>query len=126
MTTPRFKDLSLSFAAHPMTGDLVTVTNSAAVTQSLKNIILTRVGELGFSPMGSNVEDYLFSQMTPEVAREISDSLLVTILAYEPRVIVNSIVPVADVANYAISLTINYQIRTINEPVSFTIFLKRA
>ena len=38
---PVFKDIPLSFTAHPVTGNVKALTNRDAVKQSVKNIVLT-------------------------------------------------------------------------------------
>ena len=45
-----FKDLSVTFKKHPVTDDLVTVKDKAAIVQSIQSLILTRKGERPFQP----------------------------------------------------------------------------
>ena len=63
-----FKDLSITFKKHPVTDDLVTVKDKAAVAQSIKGLLLTRRGERPFQPdIGSNIRKALFEPMTSAV-----------------------------------------------------------
>jgi phage baseplate assembly protein W len=122
----RYKDFSLSFKPHPLTGDVVRVYDKDAVNQSLKNIILTERGEIPFSDRGSNIKSKLFELMTPETSREIKEDILSAILAYEPRVIVDDVIITELPQENSISVSIVYRIRTLDELITFTIFLKRA
>ena len=59
-----FKDLSVTFKKHPVTDDLVTVKDKAAVAQSIKGLLLTRRGERPFQPdLGSGLQDLLFEPL---------------------------------------------------------------
>ena len=47
---PIFKDIPLSFNAHPVTGLIKALTNREAVKQSVKNIVLTNHYERPYNP----------------------------------------------------------------------------
>ena len=52
-----FKDLAISFNANPSTDDFGAVKNERAITQSVRNLILTIFGERPFQPsIGSRVK----------------------------------------------------------------------
>ena len=56
-----FVDISLSFEPNPITGDLTVLKNERAISNSIKNIVLTVPSEVPFNhDMGSQVNDYLF------------------------------------------------------------------
>lgn len=56
-----FSDLKISFKAHPVTGDLYLVKGKDAITQSIKNLVLTNKFEVLFNPdCFSNVTYTLF------------------------------------------------------------------
>lgn len=122
----RYKDLALSFKAHPLTGDLMVAVDAAAVTQSIRNIILTAVGESPFSDFGSTIQNRLFDLFSPENKRNIEEELTLLILKHEPRVIVKNVTVTESKENYSIQASITYQIKTIDEDVTFTVFLRRA
>ena len=61
---PVFKDIPLSFTAHPVTGNVKALTNRDAVKQSVKNIVLTNFYERPYSPnLGGNILSQLFENM---------------------------------------------------------------
>jgi len=75
-----FSDFLTSFDKHPISDDTARVTNENAVSQSIKNLVLTNYGErLYNSEIGSNVYKSLFepySQFTADdIIRHISDTI---------------------------------------------------
>ena len=61
-----FRDVSLDFAAHPITKDLTILRNERAINQAMKNLILIVRGEVPFQhDIGSNVRDQLFEIVDP-------------------------------------------------------------
>ena len=61
-----FKDLAISFNANPSTDDFGAVKNERAITQSVRNLILTIFGERPFQPsIGSRVKGLLFEPWDP-------------------------------------------------------------
>ena len=64
-----FKDINLSLAKHPITGDIATLTNIEAVKRSVRNLINTNFYERPFHPeIGSNVRSILFEPVSPVTA----------------------------------------------------------
>lgn len=56
-----FKDISFNFSKNPVTNDVVVLKNEEAIKQSVKNLILTKIGERLFNPLiGTNTTSYLF------------------------------------------------------------------
>ena len=59
-----FKDLSVTFKKHPVTDDLVTVKDKAAIVQSITALLLTKKGERPFQPnLGCNIQNVLFEPL---------------------------------------------------------------
>lgn len=48
-TFQTFKDLNITFKPHPVTGDLTTVKDEAAIKQAIINLLLTNRGERLFA-----------------------------------------------------------------------------
>ena len=56
-----FKDISLSFKRHPVTNDILALTNEDAIKRSVRNLVETINEERFFNPLiGSQVKDSLF------------------------------------------------------------------
>ena len=91
-TFQTFKDLSVTFKKHPVTDDVITVKDKAAITQSIKNLLLTRKGERLFQPqLGSNLQKSLFEPLDYGTAGMIKSQVKEAIKRWEPRVIVEDV-----------------------------------
>lgn len=82
-----FSDLPLNFIANPITADISTLKNEAAVKRSLLNLLKTPRGSRPFRPdYGTRLYDYLFNQADTSTEYEINDVLGKEIQRFEPRV----------------------------------------
>jgi hypothetical protein len=82
-----FKDISLSFQPHPVTGDLPVLKNERAIMRSVRNIVETIPGEKFFNPdFGSDVRSQLFELVDFGPAENVRIQIVESISAYEPRV----------------------------------------
>ena len=87
MASRTFKDINLSFKRHPVTNDVLTVSDEDAIKRSVKNIIFTILGEKPFSPeFGSIVNESLFELNTNLGEVRVSDEIKQSLLNYEPRI----------------------------------------
>ena len=82
-----FKDINLSFKRHPVTNDVLTVSDEDAIKRSVKNIIFTILGEKPFEPeFGSVINDSLFELITSLNEMKVSDEIKQSLLNFEPRI----------------------------------------
>ena len=82
-----FKDISLSFDAHPVTKDITILKNESAIIRSIRNLVETTPNERFFSPeLGSNVHSSLFEFVDIGTASVVRDQIKNIIENYEPRV----------------------------------------
>ena len=87
MASRAFKDINLSFKRHPVTNDVITVSDEDAIKRSVKNIIFTILGEKPFEPnFGSVISQSLFDLNTNLNEIRISDEIKQSLLNYEPRI----------------------------------------
>ena len=87
MASRAFKDINLSFKRHPVTNDVVTISNEDAIKRSVKNIIFTILGEKPFEPdFGSVINNALFDLSTNLSEIRISDEIKASLDNYEPRI----------------------------------------
>ena len=87
MASKAFKDINLSFKRHPVTNDVITVSDEDAIKRSVKNIIFTILGEKPFEPnFGSVISQSLFDLNTNLNEIRISDEIQQSLLNYEPRI----------------------------------------
>ena len=122
-----FKDLSVTFKKHPVTDDLVTVKDKAAVAQSIKGLLLTRRGERPFQPnLGSGLQDLLFEPLDYGSAAMIKQEIQSCINKYEPRVRVQRIYCNVDFDNNGYNVEMQYKIVGRDDrPVAVDFFLER-
>ena len=120
-----FKDLSLDFTPHPVTGDVRPIINETAIKRSLMNLIKTKKGTRPFNPQyGCDISDYLFSYEPGFTEYNLKKEIIEAIGKNEPRVSVDQV----DITfeENGISLNISYIIRNINRAGSISTSLTRA
>ena len=87
MASRAFKDINLSFKRHPVTNDVLTVSDEDAIKRSVKNIVFTILGEKPFQPnFGSVINNSLFELNTSLNEIRVSDEIKQSLLNYEPRI----------------------------------------
>ena len=121
-----YSDFDLSFTPHPMTGDLIIRKDAKAVIQSIRNILMTRIGELGFEEnFGSNMPTVLFDLIDPNLQYTLEDRIKWAINTYEPRADIDFVEVVVDRENNMISANIQFYILNQEQPVEVTLSLGR-
>ena len=117
MASRAFKDINLSFKRHPVTNDVLTVSDEDAIKRSVKNIIFTILGEKPFEPnFGSVISQSLFDLNTNLNEIRISDEIKQSLLNYEPRI--DNIVVTASIYpdSNELNCTVQYDIVGIPAP----------
>ena len=120
-----FKDLSLDFTPHPVTGDVRPIINETAIKRSLMNLIKTKKGTRPFNPQyGCDISDYLFSYEPGFTEYNLKKEIIEAIGKNEPRVSVDQV----DISfeENGIDLNISYIIKNINRAGSISTSLTRA
>jgi phage baseplate assembly protein W len=121
-----YRDLNITFAAHPVTKRLSTLTNADAIKRAVRNLILTNTYERPYNPLfGGNVTAYLFELFTPSLRTELVRRIKETIRAFEPRAkIINVTVTTDEDQN---SLFVQIVFRPVNStaPVQLNLSLER-
>ena len=83
----RFKDISLSFKRHPVTNDILALTNEDAIKRSVRNLVETINEERFFnSLLGSRVRESLFEIPDNTIRATLKAQIENSILNFEPRV----------------------------------------
>ena len=110
-TFQTFKDLSVTFKKHPITDDLITVKDKAAIVQSIQNLLLTRKGERLFQPqLGSDLQRSLFEPLDYGTAGNIRSQVKEVLKRWEPRVIVEAVLCEPDMNNNGYEVEVSYKI----------------
>ena len=82
-----FKDISLSFKRHPVTNDILALTNEDAIKRSVRNLVETVNEERFFNPLiGSHVRESLFNLADNGLRATLKAQIRITIENFEPRV----------------------------------------
>ena len=81
-----FKDITLNFKPHPVTGDLMVLNNERAISRSVRNLVQTGVKERFYADIGSDVNDSLFGFVDSATGSVIAQQITDIINLYEPRV----------------------------------------
>lgn len=122
----RYSDLDLDFKPHPVTGDIMMVTNETAVKRAVKNLVMTSFYERPFHPeIGSSLSRLLFEPMSNATSYEMRAAIIDVIDNYEPRakVLAVNVTMLPDQNEY--QLSINFQVLGYTEPTLLTLFVER-
>ena len=123
---PIFKDIPLSFNAHPVTGLIKALTNREAVKQSVKNIVLTNHYERPYNPfLGGDVLSKLFEPMTPITEYEVTTNIKQALENFEPRADVLEVVVDAKEDLNVLEVSITFNIINEIDPVTVNVLLER-
>ena len=117
MASRAFKDINLSFKRHPVTNDVLTVSNEDAIKRSVKNIVFTILGEKPFLPLfGSVINQSLFDLNTNLSEIRISDEIKQSLLNYEPRIDNTEVTVSVYPDSNELNCTIQYDIVGLSAP----------
>lgn len=121
-----YSDFTTDFTTHPVTNQLLKITDEQAIRRSLRNIILTMPTERLFNPsFGCSIYRMLFEPITEQTSEAIKNELLTTVGNFEPRVKIISVEAIPDYGNDLYRINITYVIVNMKEPSSITITLNR-
>ena len=110
-----YKDINLSFAKHPVTGDIAFLSDVESVKRSIRNLVNTNFYEKPFHPeIGSNIRSILFEPVTPIVADVLERNVKDVIDNFEPRAELISITANAQIDNNRYDVTIKFYL--VNSP----------
>jgi len=88
-----FKDISLSFKRHPVTNDILALTNEDAIKRSVRNLVETVNEERFFNSLiGSHVKESLFEIPDNNLRATLKSQIENSILNFEPRVKLTNVI----------------------------------
>jgi phage baseplate assembly protein W len=121
-----FKDISMSFAAHPITADVVSVSDENAVKLAVRNLILTKNYERPFHPeIGCQINSLLFENFTPITKFIMEQTIRDVIDKFEPRARITR-VDVSDLPDEnSVNVTVEFTLNNIERPITVTTILTR-
>ena len=111
MADIKYSDFSLSFIAHPNSGDINTIKNEDSVKQAVINLILTGYNERRFYPnKGCGIYFLLFEQMSFQASQAIEEYIRAVLNNWEPRVNVLQVACTPDYNHNGYNVTIQYEL----------------
>lgn len=124
-TTNFYKDLSLDFTPHPVSGDVRPIVDDLAIRRSIMNLIRTPRGSRPFRPeYGCTISSFLFANEDVFTKNNIKDSVKDALSKFEPRINVIDVEPTFE--DNGVSLQIRYRIKNTNMVTNITTTVKRA
>jgi len=119
-----FKDISLSFAKHPVTNDVLIIRNEDAIKKSVTNLVRTTLGERYFNPLiGTSVTKNLFEMVDEEISIIMREEILSVLRNFEPRIVLKDIRTTALPDDNQINVEIEYDIVGLGFPTQNIEFL---
>jgi phage baseplate assembly protein W len=118
-----FYDIDFSFSLNA-NGDIKLVEDNSAILQSMKNIILTPIGQKSGSGdintiFGVGTKQYIFAPLTLFTARSLGESILRNLTMFEPRISINDIQVDIDEQKRLFEINIFYVIEKTDEEFSY-------
>jgi phage baseplate assembly protein W len=121
-----YSDFTNDLTVHPITQQLVVLKNADAVKQSLRNLVLTNLGEKPFNPLfGSNVNKSLFELFDLFFVEDIKRYIALAVQQYEPRVNLISVEVIPGSNENGATINIVFSLINTTQPLSISIYVKR-
>ena len=127
ISSPRqYTDLDLNFVVHPIKKDINKNVGTAAVINSVKNLLLTAHYEKPFHPeIGSQINSLLFEPATPMLPIMLKKAIEFTIYNFEPRVNLTNVSTILSEDENSINVSIEFVIINTSTPVGLDLILYR-
>lgn len=120
------KDIDLNLRPHPLTGDVVVIKEQKAVTQAVRNIVMTNFYERGFQVnFGTGVVGSLFELMTDVTVNALKRDITQAIQNFEPQASLIAVDVSEDGVN-AVYINISYYFKNNSDPITTTVTLRGA
>jgi phage baseplate assembly protein W len=121
-----YSDLDLTFTRNPGTGDVSMSYDEQSVIRSVRNLLMTNFYERPFQPtLGSNLNAFLFEQISAITASSIETEIKNVVNNYEPRVSIDNIEVVAIEDANAFYVNLSFFIGNNTSPSEVNILLER-
>ena len=116
-----FKDFSILMKSNPNTEDFTVVKNENAIKQSVRNLVLTGMGERPFQPKtGSRLRQLLFEPYDVFLAQDIKEEIINVVKRLEPRINVRQ-VRVFNDPEYENNLRVEFDYTIVGETLIQTV-----
>lgn len=121
-----YKDISLDFKPHPITGDITVLKDVDSVINSVKTLILTNHYERPMEPLkGANIRALHFENVTPATKRFLLKDIQSLLSLYEVRVDVLDVIVDLIPDRNSMDVTITMNVKDFRKEVTFSLQLQR-
>lgn len=121
-----YKDIDLKFGMHPVTKDVTKKSGVYAVLQSVRNIVMSSVGDWPTYPsIGAGLYGLLGENTTPTIQMEVKNKVEDAIALFEPRAEVEEVVASLSEDYHSLGVTITFYVVNNPDPITDTVWLKR-
>jgi phage baseplate assembly protein W len=122
----QYRDIDLTFTNKTVSGEIFKKTESAAVKQAVKNLVMTNFAEKPFLPtFGGNIRSLLFELADEDAEEDIENNVISAINKFEPRARTLNVEATSNPDRNAVDVTIVFQVVNTQEEVSLSIVLAR-
>ncbi len=120
-------DFDFDMKVHPVTKDLVLKRDSAAISQAMKNLVLSGYGEIIDDPnIGGGVLNTLFDLADSITAFKVRQAVSQTIANHEPRADVRSVEVYQSQDAHHLHIVVTYYFASNPEPEVFHFSVERS
>ncbi len=121
-----YSDLDLSLTLHPIFRDIMPLTDTDAVINAVRNLILTNFHERPFQPnLGSNLSNILFEPADIITIIRLKQLILEVLQENEPRIDSTAAEIIDDSDNNRYDVNLSFRVISPNLRVDITLFLSR-
>lgn len=122
----KYSDFSMVFEPHPITGELLKLSDNDAVKRSIRNIILTGFYEMPFRPsFGSGIQQQMFENVTVATRHQMISNIESAISRYEPRAKILNINLRLNETQNGFDVDIEFEVVGIEIPIKLNLFIER-
>ena len=115
----------MDFDFNPFTKDIMMKKGDSSIKQSVKNLVLSRLGERPFQPnIGTQVYNYLFDNIMPQTSTALKTTIENVINTFEPRVVLDNVECVGDYDNNGYVISITFTLINDPDPIVVEFFLE--
>lgn len=121
-----YKDIDLKFGMHPVTKDVTKKSGAYAVLQSVRNIVMSSVGDWPTYPsIGAGLYGLLGENTTPTIQMDVKNKVEDAIALFEPRAEVEEVAVSLSEDYHSLGVTITFYVVNNPDPITDTVWLKR-
>lgn len=121
-----YSDLDLSLTLHPDFHDIIPLTDIDAVSNAVRNLLVTNFTEFPFQmDVGGNISALLFEPADPFTLHALQQYITRCLLKFEPRIdnVIVDVIDDSDNNQYSVELT--FRVINLAQTVDMTVYLQR-